>query len=254
MQIQTQNQKAKPSRVTKKANGEYNVKYTSYRYTQPRYMNGMMAPAMISAFPAQFILNYLNSIHIRHLVALAFLGYLFASVFFALSYIIVVRPSLLDGGMRLAYHRNPVRALPLGFIMWIGVWMFILDFGNIFYFLKESYLNDIISVIIPFILFLGVYYVLDWFTLMLGDHSVSDIGKVVARKVSSFVEVSQTSPYKLTEIDIRRTTPRETATPKPQTETKTAFKATEPKASKPTPKPAPKKEYDSPGVVHKKPR
>lgn len=258
MKLQTQEKTARPDRETKKANGEYNVKYTSYRYTQPKYMNGMIAPAMLSAFSGQLLSDYFNTTTVSQTVSLCVFGFAFASVIFILSYMIVLRPSMLDGAIKLAFHSNRLRALPLGFVSWTGVWMFVLNFKGIFTFLKTSYLNDILIMVLPMSVFLSVFYVANYLTLMVGRRGISAIRIPKRSSTCSFytprerekdAASSPSSTFgivhgKSYDDYVKPQKPPE-APVKPEEETP---KLTPPKRT------IPPRQQDMPGVVRKRPR
>ena len=150
-----------------------------FPYTQPRYMNGMVAPLFLGYFPA-----YLMNRTMAGELEIMALGYALASVIFAVFYLLVLRPAMLYDHLRLRYHKNYWRAVPLGFVLWSGVWLALLNvkaYTYIFNPYDSVFLFFMLYIIISFI-FYGLAMKAIFFT---GNKYVSEMFKKVVEKTKT---------------------------------------------------------------------
>lgn len=150
-----------------------------FPYTQPRYMNGMVAPLFLGYFPAYFM----NKTMVGELEIMA-LAYALASLVFAIFYLLVLRPAMLYDHLRLRYHKSYWRAVPLGFVLWSGVWLALLNikaYTYIFDPYDPGFLLFMLYIIISFVLY-GLAMKAVFFT---GNKYVSEMFKKVVEKAKT---------------------------------------------------------------------
>lgn len=186
-------------RKEKKKEYKFNEKHTSFELTQPRYMNGIIAPALLAGFIAYFI-NILISIAVISLkTQYSLIGIELASFLYMISYIFILRPSLLNGGLPLKYHTNKNRAVPLGFLVWTAISLGILNLPRTITILGFVYKYKFAVIGVSFVVFISFLYVLTYWTLMVGPVPMLGYKKVERKIIPHFHyapdPIEPASPY-----------------------------------------------------------